>query len=280
MKKYSDNFSSLKQVLQSISSRFIPIIAMVAISATMASAQDFTFIEGSEHGFNVEYHENNSFEWTFHDQAFNATPELITFLEGQFDVNVNVKFKDMNRTMGEIVYLAVTETRPNGCSTTRAISIDLQPNNMYLEFASAETQDCFNMGDFMAPLKVGLNFKDKMAGAEIPESRFPLQVKYEIRNVTDATAAVPGNGGEALTMEYSAENDYYLLITEAVGDLTRTVEYELQITEVTDKYQTVINNNEGDIRLQIRVINHLPQSGSMDMAMAYVITPINYMGAY
>ena len=83
-----------------------------------------------------------------------------------------------------------------------------------------------------------------------------------------------------LTLEYSAENDYYLLVTEAIGDLTRTIEYELEITSVVDKYQTVINNNDGDIRLQIRVINHLPQSGSMDMALAYVVTPINYMGAY
>ena len=58
----------------------------------------------------------------------------------------------------------------------------------------------------------------------------------------------------------------------------QTTEYELTITSVTDKYETEITNNSGDIRLQIRVINHLPQSGTMDMAMAYVVTGIREVG--
>lgn len=256
------------------------VTMLMVLMSTGAKAQDFTFIEGSVHSFNVDFHDGNTFQWSLNDLTFNSLDDsYVEFIIGQFETNVTVRFIDRERSSGELVYLMLTESDPRGCSTSRAVSILLQPNNMYLEFASAETQDCFNMGEFYAPLKVGLNFLDKAAGVAIPESRFPLQVSYQIRNITDGTAAVDGNGGAPLTLEYSDVNDYYLLVTEAVGELTRTVEYELEITSVTDKYQTVINNNQGDIRLQIRIINHLPQSGSMDMAMAYVVTPIKYMGA-
>ena len=113
----------------------------------VANAQDFMFIEGSVHGFSVAPNPDNIFEWSFHDDAFNLMPaNSIDFIEGQFDVDVTVQFIDLDRTTAQLVYLAVTETAPSGCFTTRAISIDLQPNNMYLEFAAAETQDCISIG--------------------------------------------------------------------------------------------------------------------------------------
>ena len=251
---------------------------MVA-AITMAYAQDFTFVEGSVHSFKVDNHEGNTFEWTMHDASFGALdPRAFTFLDGEFDPNVTLRFNDIDRVTGDLVMLAVTETNPHGCSTTRAIRIELEPNNMYLEFASNMTQDCYNTSDYYAPLKVGLNFKDKAAGVPIPEDRFPLLVTYTIQNITAGTPAVNGNGGTPLTLAYNGDDDYYLLVTEAVGMPDQTTEYELTITSVTDKYETEITNNSGDIRLQIRVINHLPQSGTMDMAMAYVVTGIREVG--
>jgi hypothetical protein len=279
MKKYSDYFS-FKRLRNKVVNRLAVTAIIVTATATMAFAQDFIFIEGSIHSFKVDDHEGNSFEWTYHDATFNPMPVgSIDYIEGQFETDVTVRFNDMDRTVSELVHLAVTETNPHGCSTTRAISIQLEPNNMYLEFASAETQDCYAMGDYYAPLRVGLNFLDKPAGVPIPESRFPLSLTYEVRNITGGTPAVPGNGGNPMVIDYVAENDYYLLVTEATGQVDQTTEYELTITSVRDKYDTEITNNSGDIRLQIRVINHLPQSGTMDMAMAYTITGIEYMGA-
>lgn len=276
----SDKTKTLKQRAGKAAQAFALAVATMLMAAFTVSAQDLVVMEGSVHSFSVVYHEGNSFEWTYHDEAFNPMPDgTIDYLSGQYGTEVTVQFMDVDMVSSQIVYLAVTETRNDaGCSTTRAIKILLEPNNMYLEFASAETQDCFNMGDYYAPLQVGLNFLDKSAGVPIPENRFPLQVSYEIRNITDGGSAVVGNGGAPLTLEYSAESDYSLLVTEAIGELTRTIEYELTITSVTDKFQAVINNNEGDIRLQIRIINHLPQSGGMDMALAYEITPIQYKG--
>lgn len=254
-------------------------VAVMLMAAFTVNAQDLIVMEGSVHSFNVVNNPENTFAWSYHDESFTPlSNQYIDFIEGQFDTDVTVKFMDMNRLSGQMTYLAVTETRNNGCSTTRALKILVEPNNMYLEFASATTQDCFNMGDFYAPLKVGLNFLDKAAGVPIPESRFPIQVSYEIRNLTDGGAAIAGNSGAPLVLSFDNANDYYLLVTEAVGELTRTIEYELTITSVTDKYQAVINNNAGDVRMQIRVINHLPQSGGMDMALAYQLTPIRYRG--
>lgn len=279
--KNSDLKSCLTTNTNKVGKSLVLTFAFVMAFVVNSLAQDFMFIAGSVHSFSVENHEGNTFAWSYHDESFNPMPAgSIDYLEGQFETNVTVQFADQHESDARLVFLAVTETNEHGCSTTRAISIDLQPNNMYLEFASAETQECFSLGEYLAPLKVGLNFKDKAAGVEIPADRFPLQVSYEITNKTDNLAAVVGNNGAPLTLDYDADGNYYLLVTEAIGEIDRTIEYELSITSVVDKYQTVINNNDGDIRLQIRIINHLPQSGGMDMAMAYVLTPINYLGAY
>jgi len=158
----------------------------------------------------------------------------------------------------------------------------LEPNNMYLEFALAEAQDCYNTGDYLAPLRVGLNFKNKALGGSIPQQNFPLTLSYTVRNLTEGTDAVVGNNGNPVTVEFASDNNYSLVVNEAVGKPDRTTDYELVITTVKDKYDTEISDNPGDTRTQRRVIIHLPQSGKMDMAMAlaYVITTseIEYLG--
>jgi hypothetical protein len=68
-----------------------------------------------------------------------------------------------------------------------------------------------------------------------------------------------------------------LEITEAQGEFDRTIEYELAITEVVDKYGTHITHDE-ERRLQIRIMNHLPQTEGMEMVLAYNVTPIQYNG--
>lgn len=272
MKKYSDYFSGLKRLLKKVGNR-IAITALIMVAAiTMGFTQDVTYIEGSVHSFKVDNHEGNTFVWGLQDQTFNPLdPLAFTFIEGQFGTDVTLRFNDMKRVTSELVYLVVTETRPEGCSTSRALQIQLEPNNMYLEFASDTTQDCFTIGEYLAPLKIGLNFADKAAGVPIPESFFPLKVTYTIENKTAGTIPIMGNGGDSLTIAYNPLNDYYMLVTEAVGLPDQTTEYELKITSVTAKYDTDITKNSGDIRIQIRVINHLPQSGNMDMALAYYV---------
>jgi hypothetical protein len=276
MKKFSDIFSSVQRIINKVGNRLATTALFMVAAVTMGFTQtpDFTFIEGSVHGFKVENHPGNTFAWDVRDASFGVIDSLaFTFIEGQFESDVTLRFNDRNRVSGELVHLAVTETNPNGCSTTRALRIMLEPNNMYLEFASANTQDCFNMSDYLAPLKIGLNFKDKAAGVPIDSSFFPLKVTYTVENLTAGTLPVPGNGGDSLTITFNSANDYYLSVKmpEAVGVPDKTTEYELTITSVTDRYDTNITNNSGDVRIQIRVINHLPQSGNMDMALAYYI---------
>jgi hypothetical protein len=275
MKKYSDYFSGLKRLLKEVGNR-IAITALFMVAAiTMVFAQEpYHFIEGSVHRFSVEANNENNFHWgMFIDPVAGIALPANTYdlMDGGTSSNLRIKFNDMNRTQPELVYLVVEETNPSGCSTKRAMQIQLEPNNMYLEFASDTTQDCFTIGEYLAPLKIGLNFTDKAAGIPIPESFFPLKVTYTIQNKTAGTVPIEGNGGDSLSLAYNPLNDYYMLVTEAVGLPDQTTEYELKITSVTDKYNTDITKNSGDIRIQIRVINHLPQSGNMDMALAYYV---------
>lgn len=273
MKTYSDNFSYLKRFINKVGKHIAATALFLMAAVTLAFSQEpYHFIEGSIHSFSVEPNPSNTFAWMMDIDPYNEvplSPSAYDLIDGGSSNKLTIRFNDINRGSAELVYLVVRETAPNGCSTRRALQIMLEPNNMYLEFASANTQDCFTGTEYNAPLKVGLNFKDKAAGVPIPESRFPLRVEYTVRNITAGTPAVEGNSGNPLTMQYSPENDYALLVTEAVGTYNETTEYELTITSVRDKYDAEITNNSGDIRLQIRVINHLPQSGNMDMALAY-----------
>lgn len=274
--KNSDRFS-FANVASKAGRSFAALAIAMSAFVTVAAAQDLTVIEGSVYSFSVEYHDGNSFVWNMHDASFGQLgDEAYDFLTGDTETNVTVKFNDMDRVSGELVYLAVTESRPTGCSTVRAISIQVEPNNMYLEFAMAEVQECYTGEDYNAALRVGLNFKDKDANVPIPAERFPLKLSYTVKDIT--------NDGELkevgpVVIEYNENNEYSLLITDAIGNpetlgsATQTTTYELTITEVTDKYQAEIKQNEGDARLQIRIINHLPQGGKMDMVMAYIQIP-------
>ncbi len=272
---HSDKTKTLKHRARQLGRRFAMAVAALIFATSFANAQDFTFIEGEIHSFSVEYHEGNSFVWTYNDEAFNPMPvESYDFIEGQDSTGVTVQFMDISRTESELTYLAVTETRPEGCSTTRAVSILIQPNNMYFDFASLDTDECYSGMEYFAGVAVGMDFRFREGASyePIPESRFPLQVKYTVENTTDG-GVVEGNGGEYVEVTYSAENTYMLEVTEAQGEFDRTIEYELAITEVVDKYGTHITHDE-DRRLQIRIMNHLPQTEGMEMVLAYNVTPI------
>jgi hypothetical protein len=273
MKKYSDYFSGLKRLLKKVGNR-IAITALFMVAAiTMAFAQEpYHFIEGSVHHFNVGEENGNKFQWGMYIDPYSdisMPPESYDLIVGGDSPKLTIRFNNMKRFNPELVYLVVEEKNHKGCSTKRALQIILEPNNMYLEFASADSHECFSIGDYMAPLKVGLNFTNKAAGVPIPESFFPLKVTYTVENKTEGTLPVLGNKGDSLTIEYNSLNDYYLLVTEAVGLPDKTTDYEIAITSVTAKYDTKIT--KGDIRMLLRVVNHLPQSGNMDMALAYYI---------
>jgi len=279
--KTSDRFQLIANSANKLGRKLATVAFFLIATATALVAQEpYIFMEGSTHKFSVKPgNPNSTLAWGMYIDPYNqvAMPVGSFSIDNPTFSDVAVTFTDLDRLNSELVYLVVAETAPNGCSTRRALQILIEPNNMFLEFASAETQDCYSMGDFYAPLRVGLNFNYKLPSADykpIPESRFPLQVKYTIRDITHDGPVLEGNNGVELTLAYSEANDYYLLIKDAVGSATETVEYELTITSVTDKYMAEVKPNrtgepDADIRLQIRIINHLPQSGNMNMAMAY-----------
>jgi hypothetical protein len=281
MKKYSDYFSSLSR-LQKTGNRIATTALFMLAAVSISFAQDFTFIEGSIHGFSVTDNPANTFAWSMDTDPYNnidLDPSAYDLIDGGNTNAVTVQFSDMSRSASELVYLVVEEMAPTGCSTKRAIQIQLEPNNMYLDFASLPNADnCFNFDEnYYAEVQVGMNFSDRdgVTDSAIPEDRFPLKVKYTVENKTLDSGVNEGNSGDWIVLEYNAANAYTLEVTEAKGMLGETIEYELAITEVVDNYGTAITHDE-DRRIQIRIINHLPQSGSMDMAMAYVVTPFSY----
>jgi hypothetical protein len=275
MKNYSDIFSGLKGIINKVGNRLaITAFFMMAAVSIVFAQEPYRYVEGSVHNFSVGANNQSTFQWSMDIDPYNEIsmpPNSYDLLNGGTSPDLTIRFNDMNRVNEELVYLVVKETGKNGCSTRRAIQIILEPNSMYLEFASANTQDCFSLTDYQAPLKIGLNFTNKAAGVPIPEKYFPLKVTYTVENKTAGTPAISGNGGDSLTIAYNSLNDYYLTVTEAKGLPDQTTMYELTITSVTDRFKTDITKNSGDIRLQIRIINHLPQSGNMDMALAYYV---------
>lgn len=287
MKKYSDIFSGYKAAINQVGRRMATTALFMVAAITMAMGQEpYSFIEGSVHKFNVADNPKNTFAWSMAVDPYNNVdldPSAYDLIDGGQSANLTIRFNDMGRTNPELVYLVAEETAPNGCSTRRALKIIIEPNNMYLDFASLpNADDCYNNNNnYFAEVQVGMNFKDRRGATDsaIPESKFPLRVKYTVENKTLAPGViVQGNGGDYVVIDYKPDNNYLLEVSEAKGLIDRTIEYELAITEVVDKYDTKITHDENR-RVQIRIMQHLPQSGGMDMALAYMLTPINYFGA-
>ncbi len=150
MKNYSDHFSCFKGFASKVSNRVATTALFMVAAITMGFAQtaDFTFIEGSVHSFKIDLHDGNSYVWDVRGASFeDIDPLSFTFEEGQFTPNITVRFNDMGRSIADMVNLLVTETNPSGCSTSRALRIMLEPNNMYFEFAEEISTDCFNPAD-------------------------------------------------------------------------------------------------------------------------------------
>ncbi len=272
----------MKHYANKVGRRFAMAVAAVIIATSIASAQEsYIFMEGSIHSFNVTHNPANNFAWSMDIDPYNdvdLAPEAYDLLDGADSSAVTVQFTDMNRVQAELVYLVVEESAPNGCSTKRALQIQLEPNNMFFDFALLDTEECFSGLEYHAGIEVGMDFNNRIgtsAYQPIDSTRFPLKVKYTVRNVTDNLSVVDGNGGEYVVFNYSADNSYSLMVTETQGEFERTIEYELAIVEVEDNYGTKITHDENR-RLQIRIMNHLPQTGGMDMVMAYNVTPIQY----
>jgi hypothetical protein len=273
--------NKMKQLFQN-GKHFAMAVAVMLMATTVTMAQDLIVIAGSVHSFSVTDNPNNDFMWTYHDETFASLDgTYIDYISGQSGANVTVRFTDNDYLTGRITYLAVTESRRDAaCSTTRALQILVQPNNMYFDFAQLpNADDCYNYdATYFAEVQVGMNFNDRNGPSDmaIPEDRFPLNVKYSVENITDGIVVV---SEKEIIVEYNELNMYVLEIPEAVGRINETIEYELTINEVIDSQQALVKHDV-DRRLQIRIMNHLPQSGSMDMAMAYTITPVMYNGIY
>lgn len=238
-------------------------VAMFCCFAVAAQAQDLIVFAGELRTFNTIPEDNgNVLTWDVVDQNFESfvDPDVFQF-EGTFNSpDVNVRFNEPG-----IQYLTVTEIRnsSSGCatSTTRALQIEVQENNMYLHFASLDVQDCFTgETDVNAPLQVGIDIT--AMGDAIPESRFPIDLEFTLTNTTLGAAPVTYER----TLEYNALGEYTLEITDVEGDVDMTIEYEVNITEVHDKYTTPITKDQ-DHRLQLRIIHHLPNTGGMIQAM-------------
>lgn len=276
----------MKQFANKVGRRFAMAVAALLFATTLVQAQEpYVFMEGSIHSFSVEFHEGNSFVWSFHTETFDPYEEAVTYIDGNSSNEVTVQFNDLSRASGEIAHLVVTESRNDvGCSTARAIQILLQPNNMYFDFAVYQpetSEECYNYEQlYEASVEVGMNFTDRNGStdAPIPEDRFPLKVKYTVQNITAATGIIQGNNGEYVTLEYSPDNLYLLPVPEVKGEEHVTTVYELEITEVTDSHGTAITHDE-ERRVQIRIMNHLPATGGMDVAMVYSVEPIKYIAS-
>lgn len=269
MKTFSDIFSCLKRVINRVGNRVATTALFMVAAVTMSFAQDITIVEGSIGSYSVENHEGNTFFWALNDETFKVLDSSYSDFFGiQDSSSVTVQFMDLNRKSSQLVYLTVTETGKNGCSTTRALSIEIEPNNMFLVFDENSTKDCYTNEDYMASLNVGVNFMDTVNGGVIPEDRFPLNVQYSIVNlVTNDTVY------HDVVIEYNEANQYALLVSDAKGEPDQTITYELEIHSVVDKYSAKIKNDgkESNYKMQIRVIYHLPQTGNMEMAMAYSV---------
>ena len=271
--------NKMKQLFQN-GKHFAMAVVLFIMATAWANAQEpYIFMEGSIHSFSVTNNPANTFAWSMAIDPYNnidMDPAAYDLIEGGDSSAVTMRFEDLSRSVPELVYLVVEETAPNGCSTRRALAIELQPNNMYFDFAHLpNADDCFNYEEtYFAEVQVGMNFnmRGQVGDQAISEDRFPLRVKYSVENITLGIIEAVEH---EVVIEYNEFNTYALEIPEAKGELDRTIEYELTIDSVVDAEGAIIKHDQNR-RMQIRIMNHLPQTGGMEMVLAYSVAPVMY----
>jgi hypothetical protein len=202
------------------------------LAVTKVTAQDtFVVFEGASHVYTVDKHDPNTYKWSVY---------LVTDLDNEILTNSIVEFvsgKDSNSSTikwnqtGE--YVLVLEEFGN-CQNMKAKRVSVI-NTATIAFKDLTSEDCADeINDFATELVAMFD-----SGTVLPESQYPITLKYRITGDSDDRTA---------TINFA---DRMLNVLGIIEDENVDKTYDIIIKSAVNKYGgtlNVVTGNENHIR--------------------------------
>ncbi|MCT4603655.1 MAG: hypothetical protein N4A59_12265 [Marinifilum sp.] len=214
-------------------------ILLVMVVPIYGMTQDRYVLIESVHNYKVTETVGNNYAWIVvtNPNLQTAAPASAYEIVGDADQpEVNFKWKEA----GEY-YVMVQETNPNGCSIWRAIHIEVVTTPT-IEFKELTSSDCADENNEFATELVAM-FD---SGTQLPESQYPITLKYRITGDTDDRTA---------TINFA---DKMLNVLGIIEDENIDKSYDIIIKSAVNKYGGTLNVVTGNDN-HTRSLYALPQ---------------------
>jgi len=212
--------------------RLLLILGWVFLAVASATAQvAFVVSEGQTRNLFVENHPGSSYSWViYNEQTFTteaAQPSEISFPSGNNQASIDVTWAKTGT-----YFVAATETDANGCTNTKAIVVNVQPNTSSIAFNPKEAGDC---ADPNTPASNTTATVELFAstGVPLPNSSYPVTVDY--------TVTKPDGTTQTLQKVLQDATDFSLPLNGLVNDVSQNQIYDVVLVKATDKYGMEIN---------------------------------------
>ncbi|GET27001.1 hypothetical protein [Prolixibacter sp. NT017] len=207
--------------------RLLLIVGWVILAVASATAQvAFVVSEGQTRNLFVENHPGSSYSWViYNEQTFTTEatqPSEISFPSGNNQASIDVTWAKAGT-----YYVTATETNADGCTNTKAIVVNVQPNTSSIAFNPKEAGDCAdpNIPTSNTTATVELFAAD---GVPLPNSNYPVTVDYKVTK--------PDGTTENLQKKLLDATDYSLALNGLVNNVLQDQVYDVVLVKATDKY--------------------------------------------
>ena len=217
------------------------LLIVLLVAGLLAAQEGISVYEGARFSYRVDFHDGNQYTWQVFSQLGppeEAVPGEFTFT-GMPDFNETEIQWDLAGTY----YLTVTETDPAGCSNTKALAVQVLPNNRSIGFDIVASNECFSPGENGFELPVSLLANN---GEPLPENHYPVNVSFTVNGV--AYEQVLEYGAAALQVSE----------TLFAANHSQDTQILVEITNATDRHHAAVAPGSGN-SVHTRIIYAIPE---------------------
>lgn len=216
-------------------------LILLLAAGSLAAQEGISVYEGARFSYRVDFHDGNQYAWQVFSQL--GPPQEAVPGEFTFTGVPDVHETEIQWELAGTYYLTVTETDPAGCSNTKALAVQVLPNNRSIGFDIVASNECFTPGGngFEVPVSLLAN-----NGEPLPENHYPVNVSFTVNGT--AHQQVLDYGATALQI---AE-------TMFSADRTQDTQVLVEITNATDRHSAAVAP-DAENSVHTRIIYAIPE---------------------
>ncbi|RIH64837.1 hypothetical protein D1164_12395 [Mariniphaga sediminis] len=193
------------------------------VASGMTAQNGISVYEGARFRYRVDFHEGNQYTW----QVFNQLGPPASASAGEFSFTgaAGLNETEIQWDLAGTYYLSVTETDLQGCSNTKALTIQVLPNHRSIGFDITASNECFTPAGFGFELALTLLANH---GEPLPKKYYPVNVTFAVNGATYEQVIEP----DATTLQ----------ITETMfaANPAQDTQVLIEITGATDRHSAGI----------------------------------------